>query len=332
MNLFNKNFVTFFFLHIFLSFIPIRSESYLGLSSIRNGGEHIFETGNKFPNLSGIRGGSRITYNRNYNLYGINGGWKQNGYLLNFQIHGTGWYRRTSNSRDEDFYLGSISTEKGTKFSLNPLFLNDSAHTFSGSQNFADGHAKSVVNDQRFSVSGRYYPYSNSSSFSDGGFFFNSLFRYTYFKYYLYDVIQFIQRPFFIGPIGQGLSYSLSQSLLGGGGGYRHKFNNLSLEAELFLTLGFSKFRDFHVQRALNFIGNGIGSGFVFRLGGSYSLGDDYSLNLFYEGNRMYSHSNFTTRGGLSADDVISGQLGKYKNYLSTKEANMEFSVMKLFK
>lgn len=64
------------FILIFLFYCnSILADGYIGLVGVRNEGEHIFETGNKYPNLSGIRGGSRITYQRNFNLGGIEGGY-----------------------------------------------------------------------------------------------------------------------------------------------------------------------------------------------------------------------------------------------------------------
>ena len=63
---------------MFFCHFQIYADGYIGLVGLRNEGEHIFETGNKYPNLSGIQGGSRITYQRNFNLGGIEGGYFKN--------------------------------------------------------------------------------------------------------------------------------------------------------------------------------------------------------------------------------------------------------------
>lgn len=319
-------------LFFLLTFLPsiLRSEVYLGALGGRNGGEHIFETGNKYPNLSGIRGGSRITYDRNYNFGGIEGGYFSKNFSLDGKFATTGWSVRTGNSRDEDFYLGQVSIERGTKFSVAPLYLTDSAHTYTGSQNFADGQGPSTVYEQRMSLFGKYFLSGESSDpwVKRSRFYLTGGARYNYFKYVLYDVNQFNQRPFYYIPIGLGLSYSHSSLEYGGGVGGIIALGNFQIEPSFIFLLGVNHFRDFHVQRALNFIGENSGIGFLARVQVNYILSEKTQLRLGYEAHRMFTSGYFQTKGGLSYNDVLSNYLGKYSGYASTKEAYVEAGVV----
>jgi hypothetical protein len=323
------------FLFILLFFINIKQlESFdtssIGFKVIQNNGEHIFETGNKYPNLSGLRGGSRITYNRDFQLGGLEFKKKFDNFTIEVNLLGTGWYRRTNNSRDEDFLLGTISRERGSKFSLVPLYLNDTAHTFTGTQNFADANAKSVVNEQRYIVNGRYY-LSNINSNSSLKLFTTGTLRYSYYKYYLYDVIQFINNPFYYGPIGNGLSFSNGILSGGLGLGFQYTLGYIDFMSEFLLITGVSNFRDYHVQRDINFIGRGYGEGFIFNSGIKIKISETYHLSVMYEANRLYSEATFSTRGGLSTNDRLSNFFNNFHNYLSYKETNLNLGIHKIF-
>lgn len=321
------------FFPILFSFLPantslLKSESYLGVLGGRNAGEHIFETGNKFPNLSGIRGGSRITYDRNYNFGGIEGGYSQKQFIIEGKFATTGWNVRTGNSRDEDFFLGQISTERGTKFSAAPLFLHDSAHTYTGTQNFGDGIGPSTVSEYRIQSFIKYYLNDRPASpwETSNGFYFTGGVRYNYFKYVLYDVTQFfaLRDGNFYGPIGNGLSYAHGSLEYGGGAGGILGFGKILVDSSLILLVGRTEFRDFHVQRALNFEGESFGLGFLAKLQISYLLSKTSQLRISYEAHRLYSSGSFGTRGGLNTNDVLSNYLGEFKAYTSTKEAYVE--------
>lgn len=325
-----------FFLLIFLLLSvssQVSAEWYLGAGGARNGGEHIFETGNKYPNLSGFKGGSRITYDRNYNFGILEGGYFSEKFSFQARVFGTGWTVRTANSRDEDFFLGQISSEKGNKFSVFPPNLNDTAHTFTGTQNFADGHAKSTVNERGTEMYFKYY-FGGASAGPFGqndGFYAGIGFRYNYFKYQLYDVVQWIgSRPVFYGFIGNGLSYSYSTVETPLGGGYQTHFSKFRFDNSLYyIPLSYSKFRDFHVQRALNFIGYGYGNGFIFRSELSYIHDESNSVKLAFEGHRQFTYAQFNTKGGLSNDDILSNFLGNFRSYITTKEAYLSLSYIR---
>ncbi|MDX1961139.1 MAG: putative porin [Leptospiraceae bacterium] len=323
------------YLLIFLLFAsPVFSEVHLGLFGARNSGEHIFETGNKYPNLSGIRGGSRITYDRNFNFFGLNAGWIHERFSLNSKLSTTGWGVRTGNSRDEDFVMGSTSTERGDKLSLFPLFLYDTAHTFTGTRNFADGNAKSTINERRadfwlkfyFSENAKASPWAKTNSF-----YLSSGVLYSYYKYELYDVIQFVASPFFYGPIGVGLSYSNTVFDFPLGLGYVFYIGKFRFDFNANLTLVYMNYRDFHKQRALNFIGTSFGSGFIYKAEISYIFSESLLINFSINGHRQFTSGTFRTKGGLTYDDVLSNYLGEYKAYINTKEVNLEFGFIKRF-
>jgi len=303
-----------------------------GLTISKNTGEHIFETGNKYPNLSGIRGGSRITYNRDFYLGGLEFHYLKTKYSIGINFQTTGWYVHTEKmSRDEDFLMGQISTERGKKFSLFPLFLYDTAHTFTGTQNFADGIGKSVVSQNTTDLNFKYYLGKATTDIweSQDGLFLSSSIKHTFFKYYLYDVTQFVNRPFYYGPIGLGLSYTFASLEFAFGLGYFFNFGKVKLETSTHLLFGYLKYRDFHIQRALNFKGIGSGIGFLLQINLLYQLTEVDMIRVGYKAHRLFSESNFKTFGGLTREDVLSNYYGKYHSYITTKEAALEFSFLR---
>lgn len=331
-----KAFIVFLFLFFLNISNVIYADAFISLIGARNQGEHIFETGNKFPNLSGIRGGSRITYARNFNYGGLKLGVFHKKFLITMKYTTTGWYINPGNSRDEDFVMGSISTEKGTKFAPHQFTLHDSAHTYTGTLNFADGHAKSSMKEYNVEAFMRYYfGKASPDPLKRGNGFFVSLgARYRYFKYYLYDVIQFIDSdPVFLGPIGIGLSYSHSMIEFPLGLGYLFSYKNFSIEPSFHILYAYNYARDFHYQRALNFLSYNTGLGFLFNLELLYKLHSyNSAIRVGYYAHRQFTKGGFTTEGGLSFGDVLSNYQGTFRNYIDTKEAGIEVAfVKKLF-
>lgn len=306
-------------------------ELYIGAVGTKIKGEHIFETGNKYPNLSGIRGGSRITYNRDHNLGGIGLNYFSNAHQFHFNLLGTGWYVNPGNSRDEDFVMGDTSTEKGGKVSMQKGFVYDTAHTFTGTRNFADGHTKSRVYEYKTDLLYKYYFSGNSFPGSNqNSFFLVSGLYYNYFKYRLYDVIQFVNsRPIFLGPIGIGLTYTFSSVEIPIGIGYRYNITNkLYTEISLEALLAANRERDFHIQRALNFIGRNYGSGYNARANFHYNS----PIGIVFLGinfHRQFTEGKFKTKGGLSDGDVMSNYLNGYKSYVNSKDYRIEFGFLK---
>ncbi len=306
------------------------ADGYIGLIGVRNEGEHIFETGNKYPNLSGIRGGSRITYQRNFNLGGIEGGYFKNKFSLRGRLITNGSYQNSGGTRDEDFFLNSTSSEKGSKFSPGQGVLHDTAYTYTGTTNFADGKGRSTVFEYNMEGFFRYHfgeaspdPWATGS-----GFFLSSGLRYSYAKFYVYDVMQFVSsRPVFYGPIGSGLSYSYSFTEIPVGGGYIFAIGDFKIEPSFHLLYAFVRTRDFHVQRALNFLSYTSGPGFLTRIETSYMISETSLLKIGITGHRQFTTGAFTTKGGLYENDILSNYLGSYRSYINTKEVNFDFSI-----
>ncbi|MCB1191439.1 MAG: putative porin [Leptospiraceae bacterium] len=316
-------------------FHPLFADGYVSIIGARNQGDHIFESGNKYPNLSGIKGGSRITYARNFNYGGFQLGFYHNKFLVTMKYTTTGWYINPGDSRDEDFVMGSISTEKGTKFAPERFTLYDTAHTYTGTVNFADGHTRSSMKEYGGDAFMRYYfgkatpdPFSINS-----GFFASLGVRYKFFKYYLYDVIQFIDsKPVYYGPIGLGLSYSHTMVEFPLGLGYLFSFKNISIEPSVHILYAYNKARDFHYQRALNFLSSNSGLGFLVNFEFFYKLPQYDSLfRIGYYAHRQFTRGGFTTKGGLTLNDMLSNYQGAFRDYIDTKEAGIEVAYIKKF-
>jgi hypothetical protein len=190
-------FLTKIFIFVFFFLLlptQLFSETIFGPTFERSGGEYIFETGNKHPNLSGIRGGSRISFPREFNLFGFQAAILKDKWEVRGAFKTTGWYQKSGQARDEDFVLGSVSTERGTKIATREWSYDDSATVYSGSRNFADGKGKSTINEHRTEIFARYY-FGNSFAnpwIQGSGLFLSGGARYSYFKYIFYDVNQFI--------------------------------------------------------------------------------------------------------------------------------------------
>jgi hypothetical protein len=318
-------FVVFFHTNLFSNNI------YYSILGGRNSGEHIFETGNKHPNLSGIRGGSRITYNRNFNYGGLGFLYHTNQLQLTGTFRSTGWYINPGTSRDEDFVMGDISSEKGSKVDIRKGNVYDTAHTYTGTRNFADAMAKTSMSEYSANLKVKYFTNATGDAYDmSSSMFFSFGTRYTYFKYYLYDVMQFISsRPIFYGPIGNGLSYSYNTLEVPLGIGYRKNLvENLSIELSLDIFLAYNRQRDFHVQRALNFIGYALGSGYIGSINLTY-LTEYGMIGVGLNFHRQFTEGRFKTKGGLSESDIFSNYIGHFRSYVNTKQANLEFSFIK---
>lgn len=294
-----------------------------------NGGQHIFESGTKFPNLSGLKAGSRITYDREFQYGGIGLKHWWETWEINLEYRTTFKNQRTGEGRDEDFFLGSVSREKGTKIDFANTSFDDTPYTFTGTQNFADGRGKLKMKDDRIGFLGRkYFGTANPDPRKPGsGFYLTGGAYYTYYKYYLYDVMQWIATaPVTYGPIGIGLSYSISTWEVPLGFGYRYSNGTWMLEASLSGNIWYSHFRDYHYQRNLNFIGDSSGFGIETNLGAGYIL-PSWLFFVKLTEHRLYGEGSFQTQGGLSREDIISNYSGRYRNYLSTKQYSVEFQV-----
>ena len=330
----NRYFLLVIGIILFSSLSQINADGYIGIIGIRNSGEHVFETGNKYPNLSGIQGGSRITYQRNFNLGGIEAGYFKNKFSIRGKFTTNGWYQNSGGARDEDFFLKSNSPERGSKFSPFQGNLYDTAYTYSGTNNFADGKGRATISEYNAEGFFRYHIGESSPDpwVTNSGIFLSFGLRYSYSKLYVYDVMQFVAtRPIFYGPIGYGLSYSYSFTEIPIGGGYIFSFGNFKIEPSFHLLYAFIKTRDFHAQRALNFLAYSSGPGFISRLELNYIISEKSIFKMAFTGHRQFTSGHFTTKGGITESDILSNYLGIYGTYINTKEVLYDFGfILKL--
>ncbi|MDF3820308.1 putative porin [Leptospira sp. 96542] len=321
----------FLLLFITIPFTRINAEVIWGPTIERSGGEYIFETGNKFPNLSGIQGGSRISFPRNFTLFGIQGKVTKDRWELSGSFKTTGWSQNSGEARDEDFYLGSISQEKTTNIATREWSYRDSALVYSGSRNFADGKGKSTINENRTEAYGRYYfGNANPNYWQEGsGFFIGAGARYSYFKYVFYDVNQYVDsRPIFYGPIGLGLTFSNDLWEFFYGGGYRISGKDLYLDISFMPSFGQIKTRDFHVQRSINFFSDNFGFGWQSNIELGYKFTSEWLGFLQVNHRRFFSEGSFKARGGLTADDITSNFASGFKSHINIKDYSINIGVL----
>jgi len=306
----------------------LSSQTLISGSLGKGGGEYVFETGNRFPNLSGIRGGSRISFPRDPLYLQIQTSFIQNQWEWKAGIRSTGWNQKTSEGRDEDFFLFSISTERSTNIATREFSYYDTTHVYTGTRNFADGKGKTTLVENQHDFFGRYYfrdanpdPWKSSN-----GFFLSLGARYSYFKYALYDVNQFVDvRPVFLSPIGLGLTFSNDLYELFYGLGYRITFRSMYLETVFLPSQGRIITRDFHLQRNINFLSDNYGAGFLSQSEVGMLLNDRWLSFFRISYHRFFSEGNFKAKGGFSSEDILSNYLGGYKSHINIKDYLLEF-------
>lgn len=311
----------------------LSAEVRVGLVGASNRGEHILEAGSRMPGLFSEDGrgrGSRITYRRDFNYGGFElqhqlGRWR---YGLSFAT--TGWYVNSGGTRDEDFYMTVVSGVQQGGYNPASNRFYDSAHTFTGTRNFADAEARSTISEYSVHLPLRYY-----LNRPDEGLFLLSGLRYTYFDFFVYDVVQFVDtEPVVLAPIGEGLRFANAATEVHAGAGYFFPFEatGVGLEISAYGLGGANRARDFHIQRALNFVVyEAYGSGFGYNLSLVYRPAPSLRLRAGLYGHRYYSRGLMRTTGGVARDDIISTFSGPFTVWINTKEAGGELAVMYVY-
>jgi outer membrane protease len=320
-----------FFLFLIGSSQSLTAEAIWGPTVERGGGEYIFETGNRFPNLSGIRGGSRITFPRNLTQFGLFGTYFENQWEVRGSIKTSGWTQNAGQARDEDFVLGNTSQERTTQIATREWSYYDTGHVYSGSRNFADGKGKSSIRQDMIEGYGRiYFQNANPNNWSNGsGFFLTAGLRYTYFKYLFYDVNQYVDsRPVFYGPIGIGLSYTNNLYEFFYGLGYRYSVDQFYIDVAFMPSIGRILTRDFHIQRSINFLSDNTGFGWQSSIEAGYKMTDSWLSYFKLTHRRFFSEGKFTARGGLSQEDVLSNLSGGFKSHINIKDFSFEMGFL----
>lgn len=324
----------------------------IGLVFGQNHGKQIFETGSKIPDISGFAGGSRLTYARDFNYIGVELLLSEPGWVIQTGLRSTGWYVDSGKSRNEDFTLNERSQIRSNNLDLRKGRFRDTPYVISGSHNFADAYGRTAYSGYDISFGLSYYPFADHgrrlpaaeaqqktttgpSIYTNTGFFLQMDLRYSYFKYYVYDVVQYIrtvQGPY-IAAIGYGNSFANTVFEYPLGIGYAWQWPNYRLETALTYVSGFNQARDFHKQRNITFITEqGIGDGFAFRIDGSfYPQETDYSIRLRLYGHRYYSKGTLHAEGGLNDAIFTTMLVTNQRVWLSTKEAGLEIGVIRKF-
>ncbi len=301
-------------------------ESQLFLDYQPNRGEHVFELGSRFPDITGYSGGSRLTYPRDFNMAGLGISAGNGPFFMQLGFRTTGRYVDTGTARDEDFNTNYRSREQGAKIDLRRGEFHDNVNTFSGTQNWADAKARS-------SMSGYEYHFSLRMYLTDGtgggwlrkGFYLISGARYTYFKYIVYDVIQFVDsRPLYLGPIGAGLTFSNRLIEIPLGIGYNLGLGERnSIDASFQAVAADAYSRDYHFQRGINFLTESQGGGFLINLDWILRLQDKYFLKLGFYSHHIYTRGAIHTTGLNYVYNFSPPQ----RAYLNTKEAGIHIQI-----
>ena len=314
--------------------VALPAETVLSLIGGRNAGEHNLEAGSRMPGLLSEDGrgrGSRISYRRDFSYGGLSLTHSAGAWRAGLAFTATGWYVDSGGTRDEDFYMTIASGLREGGYNPFTNEFSDSAHIYTGTANFADARARSTITDYAIDLPLRYYLWPRLSDTNRvSGFFLAGGLRYNYFKLFVYDVIQFVDRePIFLGPIGEGLTFSNSVLEARGGLGYAHGFGGgWELDGALYSLSGSNRARDHHIQRGLNFIiFESYGSGFLANLGLSYSFTGGLRLQAQVYAHRYYSRGLMRTTGGYTDTDILSTFSGPFTVWVGTKEAGGSLSL-----
>ncbi len=311
-----------------------------GLIYGRNEGKHVLETGSRTPDASGFAGGSRLTYPRNFDYYGLRLDFSRSLIDAGFSYRTTFRYVDTGTTYNEDFVLPlSNSSQHENGFDTSKWAFRDSAEIFSGNRNFALSYARTDMQHYDLEASLKLYvsplvqlwqtgrlPRSDA----DDGLYLGASLRYAYFKFNTYDAVQWIGTGSLLlyGPIGLGNSFANSVLEFPVGPGYRFRTGKFRFDANLLLVSGYNYARDHHVQRGINFIVEyGGGEGFLLNLGAEYHLNEDYDISLRFYGHRYYSRGQLQAEGGYASEALVVALAGSQAVWINTKEAGLEFAV-----
>lgn len=313
---------------------PLQAETTVRLLVGRNAGEMILETGSKKADLTGFAGGSRLTYNRDFNFIGLGLTTRWNTVELEGRFRTTGYYVDTGLARNEDFALDQYSRQQPSGFDRKTWAYRDTAHTISGSYNFADAYGRSRQSMYDFDLFLRWFFLDDDPESTIGGPYLSLSTGYGYSKYYVYDVIQYLRstRSFFIGPIGIGNSFSNAVLQFRGGAGWRSDTTPWQFDLGLYIISGYNTARDHHVQRGINFVVyEAYGNGLLMQSALSYRTTESLKLGVSFYFHRYFSHGFMDPRDGHGSDALLTQLTDSQSVWISTKEAGAEFQLNWIF-
>ncbi|MCB1174507.1 MAG: putative porin [Leptospiraceae bacterium] len=289
--------------------MPLAAEWQWGLYGTAVHGKHILETGSKTRDANGFAGGSRLTYPRYFSAPGVRGRYSTHNWLVDLNYQLTNGSQRSGTARNEDFALYENSTIRSSGWDLRTGRYRDTPYTINGSRNFADASGKSDLQYQDLEVNIDWYPWQSDDA-PQSGFFLGTGLHYSYQKYQVYDVIQYLRlvNGFFLGPIGVGNSFSSVEWEFPLGFGYQWHLEQLYIKAALYMNTGINTGRDHHKQRNITFlIQDASGSGIQYNLELGYQMDAESPYTLFarYQGRHYYSRGTIQIRGGLGGEYLL---------------------------
>lgn len=306
-------------------------EVYIGVYRQWNQGSTIFEIGSRYPDITGVASGSRITYPRNFATTGFLMSVYMGAFFAGIEAHHTGSGVRSGTGRDEDFVMSLNSRQEGSKIDAAEGKFRDNQYVFSGGRNFADSSGKTTLQEYGNRLAFRYFPSGEAEALPRGqAWFVGAEGAYTYSKYVIYDAVQYNSPsllnapfPFTLLPIGRGLSFTnIAYEVIPGGGFQLPLGEHAGLLFFAGPLLGFEESRDYHNLRGITFFMDNAGSGFYYKVD---LLGrvDRFLWRLSASGHRFYARGTIRARGL----DPIYNVLPPQRMYLNTKEWNVRASV-----
>jgi len=306
-------------------------EVYVGAYRQWNQGSTIFEIGSRYPDITGVASGSRITYPRNFATTGFLMSLYMGAFHAGVDVHHTGAGVRSGTGRDEDFVMSLNSRQKGSKINVAEGKFRDNQFVFSGGRNFADSFGKTNLREYGSRLSLNYFPGGKAEAVPrTRGWFLGAYGTYAYSKYVIYDSVQYnspsllnASLPFTLLPIGRGLSFTtIAFEIIPGAGFQLPLGEDYGFAVFAGPVLGFEESRDYHNLRGITFFMANAGAGFFYKAE-LLARQEHFLIRLSASGHRRYSRGTIHARGL----DPIYNLLPPQRMYLGTKEWTARISV-----
>lgn len=320
----------------FVSIFSIETDLYFVQKSSRS--EFIEETGSISPlPYFDTAMGSRISYIHQTPETGLGASFFLRRFMFQAQFSSSIRSSNKGSGRDEDFYmLPGYSGTHTPKYDYQKLKVEDTAHTYYGTWNFADSRSDLKTHTGRTETAIRYY--LNGRPESSGGFYMKAGLNYDYRKYEFQNTLQLFQRSSqltFVYLTGPTLKFRMETWEYALGAGYTFKKNKHTFDASFLPLLSFSNAEDEHIYRLALFYMGTKGNGFNFKLNYKYLLNSSFFAGIGIEQQRVYQKGVMGIRGGTTRYEYAATIFRGYSRiYLNEKEGTLSFMVggkLKLF-
>ncbi len=314
----------------------LQAEVFVGAIYGRNEGKQILETGSKTADSRGFRGGSRLTYPRNLRYFGLEGRYLVPNFIFRGRYTTSGWQVNAGTAENEDFNLFTISSIRDSGYDYKRNRFRDTPYAISGSRNFAYARGKTALFGYDLATRAEWY-WQDSKGEEQLGFFLSVGLSYAYFKYEVYDVMQWIRQSnggFLYVPIGTGNSFTNNQIEYPIGLGYAFAYRTWRFQGSLEYNNGYNTGKDYHKQRQINFrIKNTYGNGYNLLLGAEHSFADspEWMLAFQLRAHHYYSKGEIGVYGGIGTEYILTLAGATQGVFLSTKETSGEISILRRF-